>query len=547
MGKRMSIKSRLVILSILIVAANAILGFYVIYTGVENIILGQHMETLSGVARIVASSVKDEYIKGWISIYPPAVLSQNSPEITQQFIEEFRPVAQRIADRISSAFPGIGIGLYLGDIPIYTTGQSSEPSLSFTQVAFVEVSGQQLMKVVAWESKAGIAQAASSVAKSLLKAIVALIILSLMITGMLIQTLTKDIDFLVSKLKDFARKDQPPEPIPTDLPSELAAVAETLNNISYQLAKTIDTMKKIIESSPTALILLDKEGKEAYTSQSAHQLLGGKSPVQWLASLGIDPSKPGLFHRVRLGPKILNIHIIPIAEGTLIALEDITQISKLEEDLRLKERLAAMGTLSAGIAHEIRNPLTSIKGFAQIIELKSSDEQARRYARQVISEVERLEKLVKDILAYAKRREVHKKPTRLTELVEEAKKAVSIPVEVDGDTILCVDKTLMATVLSNIFKNAQEAGATMIKVKTAEQPERIDLFIEDNGPGIPEDILPHIFEPFRTSKAKGTGLGLAISHNIVESHGGEITVWNKPEGGSVFRITLRRENCDNAG
>ena len=547
MGKRMSIKSRLVILSILIVAANAILGFYVIYTGVENIILGQHMETLSGVARIVASSVKDEYIKGWISIYPPSVLSPNSPEITQQFIEEFRPVAQKIADRISSAFPGIGIGLYLGDIPIYTTGQSSEPSLSFTQVAFVEVSGQQLMKVVAWESKAGIAQAASSVAKSLLKAIVALIILSLMITGMLIQTLTKDIDFLVSKLKDFARKDQPPEPIPTDLPSELAAVAETLNNISYQLAKTIDTMKKIIESSPTALILLDKEGKEAYTSQSARQLLGGKSPVQWLGSLGIDPSKPGLFHRVRLGPKILNIHIIPMAEGTLIALEDITQISKLEEDLRLKERLAAMGTLSAGIAHEIRNPLTSIKGFAQIIELKSSDEQAKRYARQVVSEVERLEKLVKDILAYAKRREVHKRPTRLTELVEEAKKAVSIPVEVDGDTTLCVDKTLMATVLSNIFKNAQEAGATLIKVKTTEQTDRIDLFIEDNGPGIPEDILPHIFEPFRTSKAKGTGLGLAISHNIVESHGGEITVWNKPEGGSIFRITLRRENCGNAG
>jgi len=546
MGKRMSIKSRLVILSILIVAANAILGFYVIYTGVENIILGQHMETLNGVARIVANSIKDEYTKGWISLYPPSMLSQHAPDITQQFIEEFRPVAQKIADRTSTAFPGIGIGIYLGDIPIYTTGQSSEPSLSFTQVAFVEVSGQQLMKVVTWESKEGIAQAASRVAKSLLKAIAALIILSLMITGLLIQNLTKDIDFLVSKLKDFARKDRPPEPIPTDLPSELAAVAETLNNISYQLAKTIDTMKKIIESSPTALILLDKEGKETYISQSAQQLLGGKSPVHWLNSLGIDPSKPGLFHRLRLGPKILNIHIIPIADGTLIALEDITQISKLEEDLRIKERLAAMGTLSAGIAHEIRNPLTSIKGFAQMINLKSSDEQAKRYAKQVIAEVERLEKLVKDILAYAKRQQVHKIPVRLSELVEEAKKNLSIPVEVEGDAMLCADKTLMATVLSNIFKNAQEAGATLIEVKATEQPNRIDIFIEDNGPGIPEDILPHIFEPFRTSKAKGTGLGLAISHNIIESHGGEITVWNKPEGGSVFRITLRKETCGDA-
>jgi two-component system sensor histidine kinase HydH len=213
-----------------------------------------------------------------------------------------------------------------------------------------------------------------------------------------------------------------------------------------------------------------------------------------------------------------------------------------EERKRERERrLASLGEMSAILAHEIKNPLASLKGNAQLLASMLPDgEKPRAKAARVVDEAVRLEQLTNDLLKFVRTGELQRAPIDPAALVREA--AASVPGAVEVDTgaapaAWSLDPGRMREVIVNLVDNAVAAGPP---VRAAVRVERGRLVIEvaDRGPGVPEEDRERIFEPFFTGKTQGTGLGLAVVRRVIEQHGGTIAVLPNPGGGALFRAEI---------
>jgi two-component system sensor histidine kinase HydH len=248
--------------------------------------------------------------------------------------------------------------------------------------------------------------------------------------------------------------------------------------------------------------------------------------------------------------------------GYVFLFSDLTNIKHLEERLRRSERLAGLGRLAAGVAHEIRNPLSSIKGFATILAGRfREDERSRKIADVMVQEVDRLNRVVTELLDYARPTEITKQRTSCKELIENTlrlieqdagQNGISVQsVTVPRDLVIAVDSDRFSQVLLNLYLNAVQAmeqGGTL-KVEAFQKNGCAVLRVSDTGSGIPPDHLTHIFDPYFTTKAQGVGLGLANVHKFIEAHGGEIQVESTPGEGTSFIIHLPlngQANLENA-
>jgi signal transduction histidine kinase len=216
-----------------------------------------------------------------------------------------------------------------------------------------------------------------------------------------------------------------------------------------------------------------------------------------------------------------------------------------EAAMRRAERLAALGQLTAGLAHELRNPLASIKGSAELLARSSAgrDEVAHELGEIISSEVDRTNLLVTRFLDFARPLEPRREMTNITEVVDRAaaRAGVAIVREYAWDTpLLAVDPALMEQVFINLLTNAAQASDGDRPVTVAVRPvERdIEVSVIDQGCGIAPEKLETIFNPFVTSKQEGVGLGLAIVAKIVDGHGGRMAVDSEPGKGSAFRLFL---------
>lgn len=236
------------------------------------------------------------------------------------------------------------------------------------------------------------------------------------------------------------------------------------------------------------------------------------------------------------------------------ALEDAAQIKRqleaLEESraqLVQSEKLAALGRLAAGIAHEVRNPLGVIRASASMVqEGFDAGTDDHRACELITTEIDRLDGLIGALLAYAKPARMTLSQTTLAPLIERAAKLAreTRPLEIvheAADSELRADPDLVTQLLLGLFVNASEAGAGRIEVRTDERGGALSIDVADDGPGVPEDERAHVFEPFFTTKASGTGLGLSMAARIVEAHGGGIAVDASPLGGACFTVTLPLE------
>jgi two-component system sensor histidine kinase HydH len=202
-----------------------------------------------------------------------------------------------------------------------------------------------------------------------------------------------------------------------------------------------------------------------------------------------------------------------------------------------ERRLAALGEMSAVLAHEIKNPLASLKGNAQLLAASLPEgEKPRQRAERVVDEARRLEQLTLDLLAFVRSGELHRAEASVGELVRAA--AGDTPIEVTGDARWQLDGGRMRQVLANLISNAGEAGPPPVRVSVHVAGGKLVIEIADRGPGVPEADRERIFEPFFTNKTRGTGLGLAIARRIVVMHGGTIQVGDAPGGGALFRIEV---------
>jgi PAS domain S-box-containing protein len=248
--------------------------------------------------------------------------------------------------------------------------------------------------------------------------------------------------------------------------------------------------------------------------------------------------------------------------GAVLVARDVTAQARLEAervDLRNRlvqsEKLAALGQFVAGIAHELNNPLQGVLGHLELLRATGAfPKTLRRDVQQIYREADRAAKIVRNLLVFAGSRRLVRRRTsvnstlaRVLALRAPACRAADIEVirhHEDGLPRVKGDPLLLQQALLNIFLNAEQAIGSegRIETRTYFRPETRTVVVEitDAGPGIPNDVLPRIFEPFYTTKevGKGTGLGLAIAYGIIQEHGGEILATNRPEGGAMFTVQL---------
>jgi two-component system sensor histidine kinase HydH len=206
-----------------------------------------------------------------------------------------------------------------------------------------------------------------------------------------------------------------------------------------------------------------------------------------------------------------------------------------------ERRLASLGEMSAVLAHEIKNPLASLKGNAQLLARMLPDgDKPRAKADRVVDETMRLEKLTNDLLSFVRTGNIHRAPVDPAQLVRDAASGVSGAVAVDAAAAPAswsLDAGRIRQVVVNLLDNAVAAGAPVTATVRGERG-RLILEVADRGPGVAEDDRDKIFEPFFTGKTQGTGLGLAIVRRVVELHGGTIAVHPNPGGGAMFRAEI---------
>jgi signal transduction histidine kinase len=240
--------------------------------------------------------------------------------------------------------------------------------------------------------------------------------------------------------------------------------------------------------------------------------------------------------------------------GAICLLSDLTELAALQKQMHMKENLAALGELSAGIAHEFKNALATISGYGQMVrsEAKPGTE-LREYSEKILDQTRALTHVVTEFLKFARPIELLNEQVALRPMIEcllpEVAEAVpSVHTTIEGEFgDVSGDDALLRQAILNLARNAAEAAAENpgggrviirgeIEQSGAMQGQRIS--IADNGPGIPPDALTKIFVPFYTTKANGTGLGLAVVQKIVVQHGGAIEVRNQPQGGAEFIVWL---------
>lgn len=227
------------------------------------------------------------------------------------------------------------------------------------------------------------------------------------------------------------------------------------------------------------------------------------------------------------------------------------ELSDKNRELERRNRLAALGEMAAGLAHEIRNPLGGIQLYVTVLQQDIADRpESLLVTKKILSGVQRMEQIVSQVLNFSREINAHPESCDVVQVVREAvelaqskahgRPAVGVVCDTPETLKATIDARLISQAVLNLTHNAIDAvsDAGTVTITLRHTNNRLALTIEDTGPGIPADILDRIFNPFFTTKDDGTGLGLSIVHRIVEAHAGVITATNKPEGGAKFEIRI---------
>jgi two-component system NtrC family sensor kinase len=355
--------------------------------------------------------------------------------------------------------------------------------------------------------------------------------------------------------------------------------------LQKKLIETKNFLESIVEKAGDAISVVDLEDKILHWNEGAERIYGyskgevlGKEISEFLYPRDKklreveERLMGGLIARVKRGEVVSNVEVkrqtkdgkeiitsmtvspLRNAEGNIIGIcricKDITQLKKAEERLVLAERLSSLGELTAGVAHELRNPLAGIKINTQILARKKDlPEMEKRILESTQEGIEKIQKIVDDMLHFAKPKAAHFKEKEINEVVDESlailqtkfkKGNISLVLE-QGQRLprVRIDVHQIQQVLVNLILNAIQAmekgGALTIRT-FLEDGGSVGVEIKDTGVGIPRSHLKKIFDPFFTTKSEGTGLGLSISLKILESHRASIDVVSQEGEGSSFTI-----------
>jgi PAS domain S-box-containing protein len=367
------------------------------------------------------------------------------------------------------------------------------------------------------------------------------------------------------------------------------AVAQQTRSLMSSLAATASaehSLRLVMESVPDAIVVLDRDGRVLDSNAAGRKMFAapdgpgppGQPVFQWLDETAAAFARENLaaafagelrhfevpFRRPEGADALSAVLYAPVREGqrvtkVLALARDITDHRRTQAQLQQAEKLAAMGQLVSGVAHEINNPAAIISGFAQTLLLDDLPPEQRETVQMMYDEATRIGRITSNLLAFAR---AGGKERALVDLNDIARRTyalrsyhlttlnIAVALDLDpSDPTAWANGSELQQMLLNFLINAEQAltGSEWhraITIRTAALDERVRLQVADSGPGIPRDIQGRIFDPFFTTKpeGKGTGLGLSICYGIVHDHGGRIWVDSEPErGGSVFTVELPRD------
>jgi two-component system sensor histidine kinase HydH len=335
---------------------------------------------------------------------------------------------------------------------------------------------------------------------------------------------------------------------------------------------------RVVENMPVGLLAADEGGKIVSFNRAAEETLRrpsfemmGRSIQEVLPRELVDLAldlKPGQStviedemecHSQDGTPLYLDVSVSLLqdsqetAPGRLILFRDMTEVQSLKREIETSRRLASLGRLAAGVAHEIRNPLSSIKGFATYFkERYKANEEDRKTAEIMIKEVDRLNRVISQLLEFARPMSLQLRRTSIQGLVQHSLKMIEGQASSKGIRIgsdlpasieeVNIDPDKMNQVLLNLYLNSLEAtnegGTLSVFLRKEAESRRMKIAVTDTGSGIEKKDLEHIFDLYFTTKQAGTGLGLAIVHKIIEAHGGEVRVESEVGRGTTVTLLL---------
>lgn len=377
----------------------------------------------------------------------------------------------------------------------------------------------------------------------------------------------------------------------SEVPVEIGLNPVSTPDGDFVLASIIDITERrraeerfrlAVEAAPNAMIMMAADGSIVLANSQAEKLFGyGRGELLWLFIEALVPKRyrsahpghrDGFFanpHARSMGagrdlygarkdgsevPVEIGLNPIETPQGrfVLASIIDITERKTMEKRLAQSEALAAVGTMAAAVAHEIRNPLGSIVMAAKAMARGGLEKEDMGQVLSVlVDESQRLNRTLEDFLHFARPREPKLQPGDLNAAAREILVAVKADPEIVGKTVVQekfdnklppvpFDPDLMRQVLWNVIRNGFQAlgGTGRLEVRTEARGGEALVCVADNGPGIPASQIEKIFQPFYTTKTKGTGLGLSISRNIIIAHGGELSVQSEPGKGAQVAILL---------
>jgi two-component system NtrC family sensor kinase len=365
--------------------------------------------------------------------------------------------------------------------------------------------------------------------------------------------------------------------------SHVEAMADLLS-VALANADLVETLRKaewrfrtLFRVAPDAVLTVFESGRIREANDAVRDILGlhalqvvGRTLDEFVVDedkerlrqefarvLAGMPTRVELRLRHEGGVRIVSLaaRLVPEAEPPMILLlgRDMTAEREMRARLSETERLAAVGELVAGVAHEVNNPLCTISAFAQLLQRGGDLTGEQREAVEVIcSETLRASHVLRDLLTFARRSESESETIQLNDLVERTLRLRAYEMGslgVSGDYQLAPDLPLvrgdprqLQQVVLNLVMNAIQAmepqGTGTLKVATKSEGDRVVIEVTDTGPGIPAEARAHVFEPFFTTKRDGTGLGLSVSYGIVAAHGGLISIAKTGSEGTTFRVSL---------
>jgi signal transduction histidine kinase/HAMP domain-containing protein len=366
------------------------------------------------------------------------------------------------------------------------------------------------------------------------------------------------------KKSDFLMSDS--EKAVTLLFASQAAAAMNTSRIYDELKAEKEFSDAIFSCASSGIMVLDREGRVLKMNNIGAEILqvevsravGRKITEIYPETEEMLSVDPGLSREISIslpsGEELpigfANSRLFDpndVKEGVVVLFKNLTEIKRLQSEVRKKEHFATMTKVISGVAHEIRNPLFGISSIGQILERELDSPQHKALAQAMLKESDRMKRLVEELLLYTKPSRLDKKEVDLGILCEELgyylkakRENLALSLNIPPLTVLMADKDKITQVFLNLLNNAIDAASHEISVSAKTADGRIEIRISDDGPGIKEQDLGKVFDPFFTTKKGGTGLGLPICKRIVEDHGGTIEIIDEDGRGTTVVLVFGR-------